>query len=138
MVEETAAIQQPKVRSYRDLRVWQAGMDLAEGGIFSRSATAWGRCCTGYFGPSRSYNRLPVSHLSARLSAHLPPADLPASPLEVAHQFRLGENVAPHGGVKFTSSRGGAQISFCVKRVKPDEIAVGFTGRGTGAAVPGS
>jgi len=30
MVEETAAIQQPKVRSYRDLRVWQAGMDLAE------------------------------------------------------------------------------------------------------------
>ena len=30
MVEETAAIQQPKIRSYRDLRVWQAGMDLAE------------------------------------------------------------------------------------------------------------
>ncbi|MGC9997205.1 MAG: four helix bundle protein [Terriglobia bacterium] len=30
MVDETAATQQSKVRSYRDLRVWQAGMDLAE------------------------------------------------------------------------------------------------------------
>ena len=30
MVEETAVIQQTKVRSYRDLRVWQAGMELAE------------------------------------------------------------------------------------------------------------
>jgi len=30
MVDETVAIQQSKVRSYRDLRVWQAGMDLAE------------------------------------------------------------------------------------------------------------
>ena len=30
MLEETAAIQQGKIRSYRDLRVWQAGMDLAE------------------------------------------------------------------------------------------------------------
>jgi four helix bundle protein len=30
MVEENVAIQPSKVRSYRDLRVWQAGMDLAE------------------------------------------------------------------------------------------------------------
>ena len=30
MVEGTSATQQIKVRSYRDLRVWQAGMGLAE------------------------------------------------------------------------------------------------------------
>ena len=117
-------IQQPKVRSYRDLRVWQAGMDLAEACYV----------LTKRFPKDELFGMT----VQIRRAATSVPANMPTSPLEEARQFHLGENVASHGGVEFASRSGWAQIGFCVKRVEPDEIMVSFTGRGTGAAVAGS